>query len=147
MKILVISALVAAQLLQGSAAIAADLVAHPEASQSQMGAFAGARARIELGGRNDGRARIGLAAAPISRSQSIEGRTSLRYGEGFELGMVGDEPAGVSVAGQRLRPGGVIEDDDGHRLGVSTLGAAAIAAGVIVLGFVAVALVFRSDDD
>lgn len=147
MKVVAISALLAAQILQTSPALAAELVGHADTAHSQMGAFAGARLRVDLGGRRDGRTGAGLVLAPVSRNQTSEGRSSLGYGEGIELRVSGQDPASLRLFGHRFRPGGRMEDEDGNRLGVSTLGVAAIAAGVIVVGAVVLALAVRSDDD
>jgi hypothetical protein len=145
MKAIAAASLVAAQLVTAAPAFAADLVAGSDPAQVRMGAFAGARFRVELGGRHDGRARIGLALAPTSHSQSADGRVSLRYAEGFEFGVTGREPARLRLAGYRIGPGGSLSDGRDPRLGISTLGAAGIAGGVIVVGFLVLALAYRSD--
>lgn len=147
MKILTAAALVAAQLVSASPVLAADLVGGPEPAQARMGAFAGARLRVALGGRHDGRTRFGLALAPISQSRTMDGRGVRRFGEGFELGISGREPAGLRLAGYRVGPGGALLDERHTRLGVSTIGTAAIVGGVIVVGLVGLALIARNDSD
>ncbi len=147
MKRITAAALVAAQLAAAAPASGAELLAAGDPAQTRLGAFAGGRLRVELGGRHDGRPRLGLTVAPYSHRQAGDGRVTLRHGEGVELGIVGREPARVSFAGYRLAPGGAPVDSNGRRLGVSTLGAAGIAAGVILVGAAAFALAFRADDD
>lgn len=147
MKKITAIALVVAQLGSAAPATAADLAATGDATQTRLGAFAGGRIRLPLGGRNDRAARVGLTLAPYSQSRAIDGRTTLRYGEGVEFGLVGRQPARLRLAGHRLASDGTLVDDDGRRLGVSTLGAAGIAAGVIVAGAIIAALAIRNDDD
>lgn len=147
MKILTAAALVAAQLVPASQAAGADLAAGAEFAPARMGAFAGARLRVGLGGRHDGPARFGLTLAPISQSRTMDGRSVRRFGEGFELGFGGREPARLRLAGYRVGPGGTLLDERDTRLGVSTIGTAAIVGGVIVVGLVGLALIGRNDDD
>ena len=147
MKRITAAALVAAQLASAAPASGAELLASGDPAQTRLGAFAGGRLRVELGGRNDGRPRLGLAVAPYSHRQAPDGRVTLRYGEGFEFGIVGREPARVRLAGYRLAPGGVPVDPNGRRLGLSTLETAGVVAGVIVVGALVFALTFRADED
>lgn len=147
MKILTATALVAAQLASALPAHAADLVGGAEPAQGRMGAFAGTRLRVELGGRHDGRARFGLTLAPISQSQAMDGRSIRRFGEGFELGIAGREPARLRLAGYRVGPGGTLLEERDARLGLSTIETAAVAGGVIVVGLLALALIGRNDSD
>lgn len=147
MKKITAAALVAAQLATAAPASAAELLASGDPAQTRLGAFAGGRLRVELGGRNEGRPRLGLTVAPYSHRQAPDGRVTLRYGEGVEFGLVGREPARLRLAGYRLAPGGVAVDSNGRRLGLSTLETAGIVAGVIVVGSLAFALAFRADDD
>jgi hypothetical protein len=147
MKMIAAAALVAAQLAAAAPARAAELLDTAGTAQSRTGAFAGARFRVELGGKSDGKARAGLTVAPLRQSRSSEGETKLRFGEGLEFGTASGERSGVRVAGHRLAPGAGLADADDRRLGVSTIEAAAIVGGVIVAGFLVVALAFRSDND
>jgi len=147
MKMITAAALVAAQLASAAPLSAADLAGSADASQTRVGAFAGGRLRVELGGRHDRPARLGLALAPYAQSRAADGRTMVRYGEGFEFGIVGREPAQVRLAGHRLATDGTLVDEGGTRLGVSTLGAAGIVAGVLVVGAVAAALLIRSNGE
>jgi len=135
MKKLTIGALVAGQLLGPvQPAAAADLV---ERDTPQIGAFAGARLRIPLGGaREERRLRAGLTLAPTMRV----GAGRLRFGEGLEFGVAGREPVRLSLAGtpvNRLAGGG--RGPDGQRLGVSTLGWIAIGVGATVVVLVGAA--------
>jgi hypothetical protein len=147
MKTITATALVLAQLAAAAPAAAADLAGPADATQTRLGAFAGGRLRVPLGGRQDRAARLGLTLAPYSQSRGIDGRTTLRYAEGVEFGLVGRQPAQLRLAGHRLASDGTLVDDSGRRLGVSTLGAAGIAAGVIVAGAIIAALAIRNDDD
>jgi hypothetical protein len=125
-KILTIAAFVAAQALSAvQPAAAADLV---ERDAPQMGAFAGARLRVPLGGaRAERRARAGLTLAPTMRVRDADGGSRLRFGEGLELGLAPNRPLELSFAGQRMDRIG------DRRAGVSTLGWIAIGVGTIVV--------------
>jgi hypothetical protein len=148
MKTITAVSLIAAQLLAAAPVHAADLgVAAADQAQVRMGAFAGARVRLAFGGPERDQVRAGLALAPFSRSQAIDGRASLRYGEGFEFGIAGRGPAGFRLAGYRLGQGPMRGDTGGPRLGLSTLETAAVVGGGIVVALLAVALVGRNDDD
>jgi hypothetical protein len=147
MKMIVAAALIAAQIATVAPVSAAELVGPPSASAPRTGAFAGARFSVALGGKRASPARLGVAIAPLHRSQAGEGEAKLRFGEGVEFGIAGRQPPTLRLAGHRLAPGGVLVDEDGKRLGVSTIGAAGIAAGVILLGFVVLALAVRGDKD
>jgi hypothetical protein len=128
-----IAALVAAQLLGvAQPAAAADLF---ERDSQRIGAFAGARLRLSLGGgREEQRLRAGLTLAPTMHSRAAGGGIQLRIGEGLEYGVAGREPMRLSLGGMpvnRLVQGGT--GPDGRRLGVSTIGWVAIGAGIVVL--------------
>jgi len=146
MKTVAAAALIAAQLVTVAPASAAELIDSPGAATTRMGTFAGARASVALGGKREG-ARLGIAVAPVQRSQNGRGEARLRFGEGVEFGIAGRQPAALRLAGHRVAPGGVLVDEKGRKLGVSTLEAAGIAAGVIVVGFLVLALAVRSDED
>jgi hypothetical protein len=142
MKISVVSAFVAAQCL-AAPAFAADLPDGPHyAGPSRVGGFAGARLRVAIGGRHGGEVRAGLALAPVRRTP---GEAKLSFGEGLEFGIAGRERPALRVAGYRLAPGGAV-GRDGQRLGVSTVGAVAIGAGVVVVGAIVIALAIRSGE-
>jgi hypothetical protein len=145
MKAIAAASLIAAQLLAAAPAGAADLAASGDPAQVRMGAFAGARVRLEFGGRRNGQVRAGLALAPFSRSQTMDGRTALRYGEGFEFGISGREPAQVRLAGYRIGQSGPLRDGSAPRLGLSTIETALVVGGVIVVGLLGLALIGRSD--
>ncbi|HEV7659572.1 MAG TPA: hypothetical protein VGO55_06970 [Allosphingosinicella sp.] len=147
MKTITAISLIAAQLLAAAPVRAADLGVAADPAQVRMGAFAGARVRLAFGGPEQGQVRAGLALAPFSRSQTIDGRASLRYGEGVEFGVAGRGPAGLRLAGYRLGQGPIRGDTGAPRLGLSTLGTAAVVGGGIVVALLAVALVGRNDDD
>lgn len=126
MKKVMIGALLAGQLLAAAQpALAADLV---EQETPRMGAFAGARLRIPLGGMpGTQRLRAGFTLAPTMRTQNAEGASRLGIGEGLELGIAGREPLRLSLAGQRLDRIGA------RRANVSTLGWVAIGVGTLVV--------------
>lgn len=145
MKTIAAASLIAVQLLAATPVRAADLGVTADQAQVRMGAFAGARLRLAFGGPEQGRVRAGLALAPFSRSQTIDGRASLRYGEGFEFGIAGRGPAGFRLAGYRIGQGPVRGDTGGPRLGLSTIETSLVVGGVIVVGLLALALVGRSD--
>lgn len=150
MKKLTIGALLAAQ-VPGAVqpAAAADLV---ERDRPQIGAFAGARLRIPLGGaREERRLRAGLTLAPTMRVRHADGASRLRFGEGIEFGVAGREPVRLSLAGTPVdRLAGDGRGPDGRRLGVSTLGWIAIGVGatvVILVGAAALVADHISDNE
>ena len=137
------AALIAAQALATPAA-AAELFGSGAPVEVERGAFAGARLRVALGGRRDGEVRAGLALAPTILRRSSDGAVGRQFADGFELGAAQGAPLELRLAGQPI--GGAGPDGRTRRLGVTTLGAAAIVGGVIVAGFIGYALVSRSDD-
>lgn len=126
MKKLTIAAFVVTQMLGvAQPAAAADLV---ERDTPRMGAFAGARLRIPLGGaRSQRHARAGLTLAPTMRMLESDGASRLSFGEGLELGLAPNRPLELSFAGQRMDRIG------DRRAGASTLGWIAIGVGTIVV--------------
>lgn len=133
MKKLVMAALVAAQSVAAAQpALAADLVGR---DGQQMGSFAGARLRIALDGpRQERQLRAGLTLAPTMRIQDSDGASRLRVGEGVEFGIVGNQPARLSLGGvpvNRLAQGPA--GPNGERRGVSTLGWIGIGVGATIL--------------
>src|SRR5687767_14711201 len=98
MNAVVIAALLGGQaMITAQPAVAADLT---EARTQQMGAFAGLRMRMPLDGTvQQRRIRAGLTLAPTMHSRSADGALRMRMGEGLELGLAGDEPARLSIAG------------------------------------------------
>ncbi|HEY0086374.1 MAG TPA: hypothetical protein VGB65_10745 [Allosphingosinicella sp.] len=131
MRKLLIAAVVLAQLGPCAASVqAAELAAGPQQQQTRMGAFAGARLRVTLGGKKQ-TVRAGLMAAPSVRSVR-DGASSLRIGEGLEYGLSDRRPQpGLSFAGREIGSGKHLPD--GKRQNVSTTGYIAIAAGVVLL--------------
>lgn len=144
MKTIAAASLIAAQLLAAAPAGAADLVASGDPAQVRMGAFAGARIRLDFGGRQDRQVRAGLTLAPFSRSQTMDGRTALRYGDGFEFGIAGREPAEVRLAGYRIGSSDPLRGGTGQRLGLSTIETTLVVGGVIVVGLLGLAFFGRS---
>ena len=142
MKKVMIGALLAGQLVAtAQPALAAELT---EPRGREMGAFAGLRVRMPLDA--DGqqrRLRAGLTLAPAMHSRSSSGETRLRIGEGLELGLVGDEPARLSIGGtpvSQLGQGPI--GPDGRRLNASAGRWVAIGAGVVVVVLGVAYLVF-----
>ncbi|MGZ8312548.1 MAG: hypothetical protein ACXWUX_12285 [Allosphingosinicella sp.] len=137
MKRLMIAALLGGQLATvAQPALAAEL---DEVRTQQMGVFGGVRVRVPLDGAARQRPiRAGLTVAPALQSRGLQGDTRTRIGEGAELGIAGNEPVRLSIAGtpvSRLARGG--DGPDGPRAGVSDLGWVAISVGVIAVTVVA----------
>ena len=120
-------ALLASQLLTVAPARAAELDGRGPALGVERGAFAGARLRMPLGGRAGEKAQAGLTLAPALH----DGRGRVALGEGLEFGVAGRDGPALRMAGRRLDQAQV-----GPRAGVSTLGAVAIGAGLVAVGFV-----------
>lgn len=133
MRKLTIAAVLAAQLLAAAQpALAADLT---DAQVQRMGAFAGFRLRVPIGGEAERQPiRAGLTFAPTIQTESRSGEVRTRFGEGLELGIAGDRPVRLSFAGtpvSRLARGPA--GPDGQRAGVSTIGWVAIGVGVVAV--------------
>jgi hypothetical protein len=128
MKFVLAAALCAVQTLSVPA-WAADLTAGDAAVSRQMGAFAGARLRVPLGGGKE-KPQAGLALTSTLRNG---GRAELRFAKGAELGFSGNEaPMRLTLSGTpvaQLAQGSA--GPAGRRLGVSTLGWVAIGVGVL----------------
>lgn len=146
MKKLMIGALVAGQLLTAvQPAFAAELV---DGRSQQVGAFAGARLRLPLGGDVRHRQlRAGLTLAPSLRTFAAEGQSQLRFGEGLELGVTGRQPVRLLVAGRDVRRLGAAEDDNQRHGGPSTLGWIAIGVGAALVIVIGAAALCASDHD
>ena len=136
MKRLTIAAMLAAQLAAAAQPVfAAELTEH---RTQQMGAFAGVRMRMALDGdARQRQLRAGLTVAPTMLSRALNGESRMRIGEGLELGLTGNQPPRLSIAGvpvSQLAQGPV--GPGGRRLNASTGEWIAIGAGalVVVLG-------------
>ena len=131
MKRLMIAALASAQLAAAAPASAAELSSN---QAQEIGAFAGFRVRVPLDGTAQQRqVRAGVTLAPAVHSRSADGESRLRIGDGLELGVVGDQPVGLSIAGTPMfRLAQDPQGPEGNRAGISTLGWVAISAAVIV---------------
>ena len=137
MKRLTIALLVAAQIVAGPPATAAELVSDDGVAARRQGTFAGARLRVPLGGAEGGKARAGLAVTRIQQSRLGDGRGRTAFSNGLEFGLSGDETVRLSVNGvpaSRFAAGG--KSPGGRKAGVSTVGWVAIGAGVAALAFV-----------
>ncbi|HEY5722151.1 MAG TPA: hypothetical protein VIT45_07500 [Allosphingosinicella sp.] len=137
MKRIAIAALIAAQTM-APPAFAADFGDQPADSAQRQGAFAGARLRVPLGGEAGGKARAGLAVAPLLQGRRADGSVRTRFGEGLEFGFAGGKKAELSLAGRpvkQLAQGRT--GPDGRKLGVSTVGWVAIGVGIAAIAGVA----------
>ena len=146
MKSLTIAALVAAQIAAAAQpAAAAELNRDSGNMPNQVSAFAGARLRVPLGGRNQ-KPQAGLALTSTLRGGATG---EIRFAKGAELGFSGDDSklrlslAGTPVA--RLAQGG--QGPQGRKQGVSTIGWVAIGVGFVALVLVALVAACSADDD
>jgi hypothetical protein len=146
MKKMLMMAVVAAQIVAtAQPAIAAELVRDGANMPSQTSAFAGARVRVPLGGRNE-KPQAGLALTSTLRSGATG---EIRFAKGAELGFSGgDSKVRLSLAGtpvSRLAPGA--QGPQGRKQGVSTIGWVAIGVGFVALVFVALVAACSADND
>lgn len=133
MRRIAIAALLAGQMLTAAPlAAAADLA---EGRSQHMGAFAGVRLRIPLGGdAHERQARAGLTLSPTLHSRGRDGATRLRFGEGVELGLTDSEPVRLSIGGtpvSQIARGGAAPD--GPRRNMSTAGWIGVGLGTVVV--------------
>jgi hypothetical protein len=135
MKKLVAAALVAAQ-LAAAPAVAASLTP-VEAIGSRGGAFAGARLRIGIGGRDAGQLRAGIGIAPLRSIQALDGRVQTSISDGVEFGIRGKSAPRLSFAGRSV---GEIRLQADGKGGVPTwvlvVGGVVIAVGVAAAVFI-----------
>ena len=134
MKYVVMAALAAGQIaVAAQPAFAAELT---DGQSQQIGAFGGVQVRVPLDGGAERRPiRAGLTIAPTLQTRNLSGETRTRIGEGLEVGLAGDAPVRISLAGTPVSqlargPAG----PDGQRLGVSDIGWIAIGAGTVIAG-------------
>jgi len=131
MRKLLIAGIIAGQIVAAAQPVmAAELHQDRMAMPNQVSAFAGARLRIPLGGREKPQA--GLALTSTLRSGATG---ELRFAKGAELGFSGrDSKLGLNVAGRPVsqlaagRPG-----PSGRKQGFSTAGYIAIGASVVII--------------
>ena len=147
MKTIIAASLVTAQIATAAPAFSAEIadVASSNAS-TRTGAFAGARLRVPFGAAARQQTRLGLTVAPLQQRRSANGDVKLSFGEGLEYGIAGKEPVALRFAGQRFSPGRNV-DGKGQKLGVSTIGAVAIGAGVVLVSAVGIALIIRGSEN
>lgn len=126
MKSLLIASLVLTPFTAGPA-FAASIEDHPAAGQHRLGAFAGARFRIAIGGEGAGEPRLGLAIAGIDYRRSTDGSLRARFAEGVEYGFAAKRGASLSLAGQPVRIG----EDRLHASGGGGLSPKLIFAGIV----------------
>jgi len=138
MRLLIGAALVAAQVAAGaSTAQAADLHREAGTTSSRMGAFAGARLSLPLGPGKARKMRAGVSVAPMMQGQRPDGSVRTRFGEGLEFGVSGDEKVGLTFA-PLARIAEAKAEKKGRKLGISTLGWAAIGSVVVIVGGLAI---------
>lgn len=142
MTVKALTAFVAAQLVATQPILAASLEDAPfpgRDAQVRTGAFAGARLRLSLNARRDQpRVKAGIAFAAYQSGRSVRGTSVARFGEGLEIGLTDfRSPPQLRIGGYRLTPGKGPRTD-GARRNISTLGAVAIAGGVLAIAAVAV---------
>lgn len=130
-KLLIVGLVAAAQILPAAQpAAAAELHQDRTATASRVSAFAGARLRVPLGGREKPQA--GLALTSTLRS----GPTGeLRFAKGAELGFSGrDSELGLSIAGRPLSQLAAGRSGPaGRKHGFSTAGWIAIGASAAII--------------
>lgn len=136
MKSAIISVLIASQIaVAATPATAASIEDSQMAGQRNIGGFAGARIRMPLGS-SEKKPHIGLALTSTQRNGPTG---TLRFSQGFEMGVSGEGKAGFSIAGQQLgakppafvsRPG---EAPKGQKAGVSTMGWVLIGVGTLAV--------------
>lgn len=143
MRKLLILSLAAAQIGVTPAA-AVNFTADRAVTSHEAGAFVGARVRLSLDGHRREPLRAGLVAGPAFRTGRGDGGRSMRFGEGVELGLRGDRPLALSIAGQPVTGR---EVPGQRRAGVSTLGWVAIGVGALVVIVVGAAALCLSDSD
>jgi hypothetical protein len=141
MKKLLIAALVAGQI--ATPAVAQN---YSPVRDAEIGTFGGLRVRIPFGGSAREPVSAGLAFAPISRTEHLDGRVRTRIGEGLEFGFNGRGPAQFSLArtpiNQFVRGHA---GPEGRRQGISTLGWIAIGVGGTIVILFAAAAICLSD--
>lgn len=102
MKSLVIASLIAGQMLAPVQAAAAG----PDRfgpSTTEVGAFAGARLRLPLGGgARKAPPRFSLALTPMLRAASADGQVQMRFGEGVGVGFSGGRSPQLTLGGLPL---------------------------------------------
>src|SRR5438128_1642800 len=94
MKKLLIAALIAGQI--ATPAVAQN---YSPVRDAETGTFSGLRVRFSFGGSTREPVRAGLAFAPTTRTEHLDGRVRTRIGEGLEFGFNGRGPAQFSLAG------------------------------------------------
>lgn len=148
MKTIVAAALLCAQF--GVAAAPARAAALDDGVgdvRQGVGAFAGARLRLALGGRAI-TASAGLAVAPLGREIRPDGDVRFRFGDGVGLTSMDGAAPRLRVAGRsvkELRAAWQGDDADGDEGGVPTW--AIVAGGVVAAVLVAGALYVDAGND
>jgi hypothetical protein len=139
MKTITMGGLLLAQLaIAAQPASAATLHDQEIAARQSVGAFAGGRVRIQLGGRT-AKASAGLALAPMGRSVGQDGSVRLRLGEGVDFASTNGGAPGLRLAGrpiEEVRKGfqdKEADEDDGLSpvaIGAIVIGGLVVAAGI-----------------
>lgn len=120
-----------------------------DTGEREMGAFAGARLRIALGGnRNQPKLRAGLTFAPTLHYRDYQGTADINFGEGLEFGHRSGHRLSLSAAGQDIgapRHGAAQADQKDGGGGLPDW--ALIAGGVVIAAGVGGLLFFDALDD
>ena len=123
---------------------AAAFTADRATASQEAGTFVGARVRVSLDGSRRAPVRAGLVAGPAFRADRSDGSRSFRFGEGVEIGIAGNRPLALSIAGQPVTGRDAIGNR--QRAGVSTLGWVGIGLGVVAVIIIG-ALVWCGEDN
>ena len=149
MRPFVLSLLVAGQLaVAAQPALAAEL---EPSEQTRVGMFGGVQIRLPIGGNTRAqRPSFALGIAPVSRSQRLDGSSSMRIGEGFQLRLRPQEQVEFRLAGTRLDRLGIAPNGNapgGQRAGISTLGWIGIGVGAAIVIVVVATAICASDSN
>ena len=101
MKSLLIASLLLSP-LAASPAFAASIDDHAATAQHRLGAFAGARFRVAMGGEQAGQPRLGVTMTGVDYRLSGDGRMRARFADGAEYGFSADGLQ-LSFAGEPFR--------------------------------------------
>jgi len=128
------SALIAGQIgAMAQPALAAESDRRNAFADSERGAFAGVRLKLQLGGAAGTTARAALTLTPTVHSR-FGARSSSSLAEGLELGISPGSKPELTLAGQRLDRISLLgERPGGERADMSDLAKVAIVVGVVVV--------------
>lgn len=139
MKMVMIAALVAAQLSAAARPAQAAELPREELATQQHGTFAGARLRLPLGGEEAGKVRAGLSLTSMERTDLAGGASRTRFGEGVELNLGDGQALALRVGGAPVSPRVAAAQEDEPKKGKST-GDKVLTGAAVILGIGAVAV-------